>query len=95
MLNKSVFFYNYFFNSKNFNKNIKNARKNYKLLKLDIKNFNIPFLHSFEKNYSFDFSTKTITHQKVQEINSFILLSCIKNYYDWNGRVDSRHKNYL
>ena len=27
-----------------------------------------------------NFSTKTITHQKVQEIDSIILLNCIKNY---------------
>jgi len=35
-----------------------------------------------ETDYDFSkFSTKTITNQKVQEIDSFILLSCIKNYY--------------
>ncbi len=35
-----------------------------------------------ETDYDFSkFSTKTITHQKVQEINSFILFECIKNYY--------------
>ena len=27
------------------------------------------------------FSTKTITHPKIQEINSFILFGCLKNYY--------------
>ena len=27
------------------------------------------------------FSTKTVTHPKVQELDSFILFSCIKNYY--------------
>ena len=54
MLNKNNFFNNYFHNSKNFYKNLKNAKKNYKLLKSDIRNFDIPFLHSFEKSYSFD-----------------------------------------
>ena len=35
-----------------------------------------------ETDYDFSrFSTKTITHQKVQEIDSIILLNCIKNYY--------------
>jgi len=35
-----------------------------------------------ETDYDFSrFSTKTITHQKVQEIDSMILLNCIKNYY--------------
>ena len=27
------------------------------------------------------FSTKTITHPKIQELNSFVLLNCIKEYY--------------
>ena len=35
-----------------------------------------------ETDYNFSkFTTKTITHQKVQEIDSFILFNCLKNYY--------------
>ena len=35
-----------------------------------------------ETDYDFsNFSTKTVTVQKIQEIDSFVLLKCIKNYY--------------
>jgi len=35
-----------------------------------------------ETDYNFSkITTKTMTHQKVQEIDSFILFNCIKNYY--------------
>ena len=44
---------------------------------------NKPYKIKFsETDYDFSkFSTKTVTHQKVQEIDSFILFNCIKNYY--------------
>ncbi len=56
MLNKS----NFFLNSKNFYKNLKNTKKIFKSLETDIKNFEIPLFQSYEKNYTFDFSTTTI-----------------------------------
>jgi lipopolysaccharide export system permease protein len=41
--------------------------------------YNIKFS---ETDYDFSiFSTKTVTHQKVQEIDSFNLFNCIKNYH--------------
>ena len=60
MLNKSNFFNNFFLNSKNFYKNLKNTKKVFKSLESDIKNFEIPLLQSYEKNYTFDFSPTTI-----------------------------------
>ena len=56
MLNKS----NFFLNSKSFYKNLKNTKKVFKSLESDIKNFEVPLLHSYEKNYAFDFLPRTI-----------------------------------
>jgi len=54
-----------------YNGGITNIEKN--------KSYNIKFS---ETDYNLSkFSTKTITHQKVQEIDSFILFNCIKNHY--------------
>jgi len=60
MLNKSNFFNNFFINSKNSYKNVKNTKKFFKSLESDIKNFEIPLLQSYEKNYTFDFLPTTI-----------------------------------
>jgi len=60
MLKKDNFFKNYFEHSKMHKKNIKKTQRIFKLLKSDIKNFEIPMLQSYEKNYTFDFSSKTI-----------------------------------
>ena len=56
MLNKS----NFFLNSKNFYKNLKKTNFFFKLLNADIKNFKIPLLQSYEKDYTFDFMPATI-----------------------------------
>jgi len=56
MLNKS----NFFLNSKNFYKNLKKTKSFFKLLNADIKNFKIPLLQSYEKDYTFDFLPTTI-----------------------------------
>ena len=62
-------------------------KKNYilRLYNGDITNINNNKLYKIkfsETDFYFSkFSTKTITHQKVQEINSLILFNCLKNYY--------------
>ena len=49
-----------------------------------------------ETDYDFSkFSTKTVTHQKVQEIDSFILFNCIKNYYIEKKLCDNREPKSL
>ena len=59
MLNKNNFFKNFSFSSKKFNQNLARTKKIFKAFKSDLKNFKIPFLQTYEKNYTYDFS-KTI-----------------------------------
>ena len=56
MLNKNIFFHNFFFKSKKFYKNLKKTKKVFDSFQLDLKNFKIPSLDCFEKDYTFDFS---------------------------------------
>jgi len=56
MLNKNNFFYN----SKNFSKNLQITKENFRSLKSDIKNFEISILQSYEKKYELDFFPETI-----------------------------------
>ena len=60
MLNKNNFFNNFFLYSKKFNKNLKRTKKVYKSFKIDLENSKIPLLDSYEKNYTFNFSSSTI-----------------------------------
>ena len=60
MLKKDNFFKNNFVNSKKYYENIKKTKKIYNSFLIDLKNFKIPLLESYEKNYKFDFSTTTV-----------------------------------
>ena len=60
MLKKDNFFKNYFVNSKKYYENIKKTKKIYNSFLIDLKNFKIPLLESYEKDYKFDFSTTTV-----------------------------------
>jgi len=60
MLNKNNFFKNFFFKSRAFSRNIEKTKLAFNSLKSDFKNFEIPLLQSYEKNYVFDFSQQTI-----------------------------------
>ena len=60
MLNKKIFFQNHLKYSKAFHKNFKKTKKIFKNLKYDIKNFKLPLLKSYEKNYKLDFSPSKI-----------------------------------
>ena len=60
MFRKKDFFGNFSFKSQKFNKNLKEAKKVLNLLESDIKNYNIPLLESYKKEYQFDFSQATI-----------------------------------
>tara|TARA_B100001123_G_scaffold428016_1_gene544334 strand:+ start:742 stop:897 length:156 start_codon:yes stop_codon:yes gene_type:complete len=46
---------NFSLNSKQLKQNIKKTKKIFESFKLDFKDSKIPFLHSYEKNYAFDF----------------------------------------
>ena len=60
MINKNNFFKNFFFNSKEFYENLEKTKEIFKSFKSDLKNFEIPLLQSYEKNYTFDFSPTSI-----------------------------------
>ena len=60
MLKKDNFFRNFFINSRRYYENIKKVKKAYSSLLIDLKNFKIPLLESYEKNYKFNFSTATV-----------------------------------
>ena len=60
MLNKSIFFNNFFFKSKKFYENLKKTKKIFNSFQLDLKNFEIPLLKCYEKDYAFDFSPATV-----------------------------------
>ena len=60
MLNKKNFFKNSFSKSKKFTQNLKKTKKIFNSFKLDLNNFKIPLLESYQEDYIFDFSHKTI-----------------------------------
>ena len=60
MIKKDNFFKSYKNNSRNYNKNLKKVRKIFKTLLNDLKNFEIPLLESYDKDYEFDFSTAMV-----------------------------------
>ena len=60
MIKKDNFFKSYIKNSRNYNKNLKKVRKIFKTLLNDLKNFEIPLLESYDKDYEFDFSTAMV-----------------------------------
>ena len=60
MLKKNNFFKHYFIKSKEYKKNLKKTKKVFSTFLLDLRNNQIPLLDSYEKNYEFDFSKKTV-----------------------------------
>jgi glucose-6-phosphate isomerase len=60
MLNKSNFFGSYFGNSKSYYKNITKTKKILNSFLVDLKDFKVPLLESYEKDYEFDFSSATV-----------------------------------
>ena len=60
MLKKDNFFKDYFVNSRSYYENIKKVKKTYSSFLVDLKNFKIPLLESYEKDYKFNFSTATV-----------------------------------
>jgi len=60
MLNKKYFFSKNNFDKEELSKNIKKTKKCFNKFKLDLDNFEIPLLDSYEKGYNFDFSYSMI-----------------------------------
>jgi len=72
MLREDNFFKNYFINKKNYNKNIKKTNFFFNSLLEDFKNYKIPLFDSFEKDYKFDFSHRTI--KKFSKYKNIIII---------------------
>ena len=60
MLKKNNFFQKFPFQKKSFNNNLRKTRKAFESLKIDLNNFEIPMMESYEKNYNLGFSQQTI-----------------------------------
>ena len=60
MLKKNNFFQKFPFPKKSFNNNLRKTRKVFESLKIDLNNFEIPMMESYEKNYNLGFSQQTI-----------------------------------
>ena len=60
MLIKNNFFKGYFGNTKTYYKNLKKTKKIFNSFLVDFKNFEVPLLESYEKDYEFDFSPSTV-----------------------------------
>ena len=60
MLNKNIVFNNFFFKSKKFDQNLKKTQNFFNSFLLELKNFEIPILECYKKDYTFDFSPTTV-----------------------------------
>ena len=72
MLNENNFFKNFSLNSRGFNQNLKKTKIIFNSFKSDLKNFEIPLLQSYEKNYIFDFTPNTI--RKFNKYKNIIII---------------------
>ena len=72
MLKKSNFFKSYFINSRKYYKNIIRTKKVFNSFLIDLENSNIPLLGSFEKDYEFNFSTKTV--KKFSKFKNIVII---------------------
>ena len=60
MLNKNIVFNNFFFKSKKLDQNLKKTQNFFNSFLLELKNFEIPILECYKKDYTFDFSSITV-----------------------------------
>jgi len=72
MLKKDNFFKHRFTRSKEYKKNLKKTKKVFNAFLLDLRNNQIPLLASYEKNYEFDFSKKTV--RKFSKYKNIIII---------------------
>ena len=68
LLNKN----NFFFNSKQFYQNLNKTKKIFNFFRLDLKNFKIPFLQTYDKKYGLDFSLAMV--KKFSRYNNIIIV---------------------
>ena len=105
MLDKKFFFSKNNFYKRELSKNIKKTKKCFNKFKLDLDNFEIPLLDSYEKGYNFNFSNSMIKrfnkHKNIiiigmggsvlgtKSIYSFFKKKTKKNFYFFDN-LDSK-----
>ncbi len=72
MFKKDNFFKSYFTKSREYKKNLEKTKKIFKSLKIDIENYKIPLLSSYEKEYDSDFSKNTV--KKFSKYKNIIII---------------------
>ena len=72
MIIKNNFFDGYFVNSSKYKNNIKKTKFFFESFLKDLKNFKIPLLQSYEKDYQFNFSESTI--KKFSKFKNIIVI---------------------
>jgi len=72
MLIKGNFFKGSFINSGKYNKNIKKTKNIFNSFLINLENFEIPLLESYEKDYEFDFSASMI--KKFSKYKNIIII---------------------
>ena len=60
MIKRDNFFKNYIKNSSAYRNNLKKTKKIFESFLAQLKNFDIPLLESYEKDYEFDFSKEMV-----------------------------------
>jgi len=72
MLKKDNFFKSYFINSNKYYNNLIKTKKVFNSFELDLNNFKIPLLETYDKSYKFDFSKTTI--KKFSKYKNIIII---------------------
>ena len=72
MFKKDNFFKSYFTKSREHKKNIEKTKKIFKSVKIDIENYKIPLLSSYDKEYDSDFSKNTV--KKFSKYKNIIII---------------------
>ena len=72
MIEKSDFFKSYFFKSNKYEKNLRKTKKIFNYLLDDFKKDKIPLLHSFDKEYKFNFTLNVV--KKFSKYKNIIII---------------------
>ena len=92
MFKKDNFFKNYFIHSSKYYNNIKKTKKVFKSFLVDLKNFKIPLLESYDKEYEFDFGDRT--QFKDMETGETITTDPWHIRSDYQSMIDLFQKKY-
>ena len=72
MIKRDYFFKNYIKNSSSYRNNLKKTKKVFNSFLIDLKNFDIPLLESYEKDYKLDFSREMV--KKFSKYKNIIII---------------------